>query len=109
MKHLNFEAFLGDFGKLTRHRMNMSMYTGSFECACGESHWFDEHRIDIIGDGFWKVLVVCPRTGRHVTSLKIKTTFGFGFKGYESLAGAELSTEEEMVMLQTLRRLAEHA
>lgn len=105
MKILTFERFIADFGKITKHRMNMSMYSDSFECACGSTHWFDQP-IEIIGDGFWKVIVVCPDTGRHITSLKIKTTFGFGFKGFDSLAGAMLETPDDLLLLSATRAAA---
>ena len=105
MKIVSFEDFFDEFGKLTKHRLNMSIYTGKFECACGQSHWYREHSVEIIGDGFNKVVVVCPETERHLTGLKIKTTFGFGFKGFDSIVGTELEDEVDVIALAALRRL----
>lgn len=106
MKMLSFKEFVADFGKITKHRMNMSMYDGNFQCACGGEHWFQYHGIQIIGDGFYKVMVICPKSN-HVTSVKIKTTLGFGFRGFESLAGAVVVGPEDEFLLAATKAAAQ--
>ncbi len=106
MKMLSFENFVTDFGKITKHRMNMSMYDDNFQCACGEEHWFGYHSITIVGDGFYKVMVVCPKSN-YVTSVKIKTRLGFGFRGFESLAGAAVVGQEDEFLLVATRVAAQ--
>ena len=106
MKMLSFKEFVADFGKITKHRMNMSVYDGNFQCACGGEHWFQYHGIQIIGDGFYKVMVICPKSN-HVTSVKIKTTLGFGFRGFESLAGAVVVGPEDEFLLAATKAAAQ--
>lgn len=106
MKMMSFKDFVADFGKITKHRMNMSMYDDNFQCACGGEHWFQYHGIQIIGDGFYKVMVLCPKSN-HVTSVKIKTRLGFGFRGFESLAGAPVVGQEDELLLAATRAAAQ--
>jgi hypothetical protein len=101
MKILDFESFAEDFGRAAKPIMDMSIYRDSFQCACGKSHWFDEE-IDIICEGLMKIMVVCPADAAFLTSLKIKTFMVFKFKGFESLAGTHLESEEDRVGMQTI-------
>lgn len=82
--------------------MNMSIYRDNFQCSCGQSHWFDEE-IEIICEGLMKVMVVCPNDPSFLTSLKIKTFMVVKFKGFVSLTGTHLDTEEDKVAVQALR------
>lgn len=94
MKIMSFSEFLDSFGKAVKPSMNMSIYRDEFKCSCGESHWFDEG-INIVCDGFQKVMVTCPNDSSYLTSLKIKTFMMFKFKGFESLAGTRIKNQQE--------------
>jgi len=98
-----FEEFGAFFGRAAKPRMNMSIYRDVFECACGQSHWFDERQIDIICDGFSKVMVACPNDSTYITSLKIKTFMIFKFIGFESLAGTHLTSLQDHAAMRVLR------
>lgn len=102
MKMMDFESFADDFGRAAKPVMDMSIYRDSFQCSCGQSHWFDE-KIDIVCEGLMKVMVVCPSDPTFLTSLKIKTFMVFKFKGFVSLAGTHLKTDEDMTAVQTIR------
>jgi hypothetical protein len=102
MKMMSFERFAADFGRAVKPTMNMSDLRDTFQCSCGQSHWFDE-RIDRICDGFQKVMVSCPNDPSYVTSLKIKTFMIVKFKGFESLAGSRIASQEEKVLVLTMR------
>lgn len=102
MKLMNFERFANDFGRAVKPTMNMSIYRDSFQCSCGQSHWFDE-RIDIVCEGLMKVMVVCPNDPSYLTSLKIKTFLIVKFKGFESLAGTHLESQEDRDMMHATR------
>lgn len=104
MKMMNLEAFFNDFGKAAPNTMNLSMYRDDFKCACGDTHWFDE-RIDILCQGYWKLVIFCPDNSDHLTSVKIKTILGIKFKGFESLAGCETSTFEDRALTEGMRKL----
>ena len=103
MRIMKFEEFATFFGRMAKPNMNMSIYRDSFACACGQSHWFDENKIDIICEGFGKVMVSCPEDTSYITSLKIKTFMIFKFKGFESLAGSRLTSLQEKAALQAIR------
>ena|GEM_PF-1493128 len=102
LKVTDFEGFAEDFGRVAKPVMDMSIYRDSFQCACGKSHWFDEN-IDIVCEGLKKVMVVCPENAAFLTSLKIKTFLMFKFKGFESLAGAHLQSQNEIDAVRLMR------
>lgn len=106
MRMLPTKDFLADFGNAGRLVMNMSIYRDSYKCACGEKHWLDGGS-DIICQGFFKVMVACPHNPDYVTNIKIKTVFGFSFKGLESLSGTHASEDDEKVMISVVRRMAQ--
>lgn len=100
---LKFADFVQDFGKAAKPTMNMSIYRDKFECACGQSHWFDQF-VDIVCEGsVMKVMVVCPTDSSFLTSLKIKTFMVVKFKGFESLAGTHISSPSEKLALESIR------
>ena len=104
MRTLSFEGFLQDFGNAAPNTMNMSIYRDSFHCACGRSHWFDES-IDVVCQGsLMKVMVTCPEDPSYITSLKIKTFMLVKFKGFDSLAGTRISSDEDALTFTTLRQ-----
>ena len=102
MKMMTFEKFAEYFGKAGPNAMDMSIYRDSFQCACGRAHWFDES-IEIICQGFMKVMVTCPVDPTYITSLKIKTFMMVKFKGFDSLAGSHISTEEDALAFAAIR------
>lgn len=102
MRMLEFEPFLRDFGNAGRLTMNMSIYRDNYQCACGKAHWFDEYA-NIVCQGFYKVMIVCPEDPAYVTTVKIKTVLGFAFKGFESLAGTRMRNDGELLALRTIR------
>jgi hypothetical protein len=102
MRMMRFENFADDFGRAAKPTMNMSIYRDNFQCACGQSHWFDES-IDIICEGLMKVMVACPNDPAYLTSLKIKMFMLFKFKGFESLAGTRLENYQEKDAVRLMR------
>lgn len=101
MKIMPFQRFVEDFGRSAKPVMNMSIYQDNFQCACGQSHWFDS-RIKIVCEGLMKVMVVCPQDSSFVTSLKIKLFMLVKFKGFESLAGTQVKTPAEEAGLKAI-------
>lgn len=95
MKMLNYEDFMRDFGKMAKQTMNLSIYKGQWQCACGKSHNFNEHTLDIIGQGaVMRLMIMCPDDPHYVTNVKIKTFMIFKFLGFESLSGAKMTDKE---------------
>lgn len=101
MRILDFDSFVDDFALVAKPTMNMSIYKGNYNCACGKSHRFGEH-INIICEGLMKVMVTCPDDIKYVTSVKIKTFLVFKFKGFESLAATKIKTEMDAFKLQAI-------
>ena len=78
MKMLNYKDFMRDFGKIAKQTMNLSIYNGQWQCACGKSHNFNEHALDIIGQGaVMRLMIMCPDDPHYVTNVKIKTFMVF--------------------------------
>jgi hypothetical protein len=102
MKMLRLGNFLENFGRAAPPIMDMSIYRDNFKCACGKTHWFDEF-IQIICEGFQKVMVFCPEDQKYITNLKIKTFLIFKFKGFESLAGTHIETTEDEITLKAIK------
>ncbi len=101
----SFEDFISDFNNVSPNSMNMSIYRDSFQCACGQSHWFDES-IDVVCQApIMKIIVTCPNNPSYITSLKIKTFMMFKFKGFESLAGTHLSKNEDVIAFAAIRNV----
>lgn len=103
MKLMGFEDFVDKFGRAAKPTMDMSIYRDSFECGCGQRHWFDEG-IDIICEGFMKVMVHCPEDPTYVNSLKIKTFMIFKFKGFENLGATRTTSVGEAALVRTVYR-----
>jgi hypothetical protein len=99
---MSFDDFTRDFGRAAKPTMNMSIYRDNFDCACGRSHWFDE-RINIVCEGFMKIMVTCPDDDSYLTSLKIKTFVLVKFRGFESLAGTRLANDNDRQALIAIR------
>lgn len=107
VKMLPLRTFLETFDrKISRNRMDLSLYEGYWDCACGHRHCMIQQQ-NIICQGFWKVIVRCPDDPNVLTAVKVNTKFfGMKFKDYESFAGAVISTEEDrLIMLSLLRSI----
>lgn len=96
------QSFFDGFGNASKNTMNLSMYNDGFLCACGETHWFDAG-INVLCQGYWKIVVFCPNDPTYLTSLKIKTILGVKFKGFKTLDVSHVSTEEDRLTLVVLK------
>ena len=101
---LSFDSFMQDFGKSAPNTMNTSIYRDNFNCACGRKHWFDESIEVVCQGGIMKLMVACPVDPTYITSIKIKTFMVVKFKGFESLAGTKISTNEDTVAFDAIRQ-----
>lgn len=90
---VNFESFLKSVGTAMQPRMNMSIYNGAFDCACGTSHVYGPH-IHLIAEGRMRVVMECPNDSNYMTNVAIKTFMVVKFKGFESIAGWHAKTPE---------------
>ena len=104
MKMLSFDSFMQDFGNAAPNTMNLSIYRDNFHCACGRSHWFDESIEVVCQGGVMKLMVICPDDPTYITSIKIKTFMVVKFKGFESLAGTQMSSNEDVVAFNSIRQ-----
>lgn len=105
MRMLPFEKFAEAFGNAVKPQMNMSIYNGDYQCACGRSHTFDSYRTKMLAEGAMRVMVECPVNQSYLTNVKIKTFMLVKFKGFESESGTELKTPEERQMVDTMVRV----
>ncbi len=105
MKITGFSQFASEFGRAAKNTMNTSIYRDRFECACGNSHWFDESARIICQGAGMKLMIQCPSNDLAVTSVKIKTVMVFKFKGFECLSGGVIKNEEDAVLFGTIRSM----
>ena len=82
-------------------RMNMSIYQGRFDCACGSSHEYGPH-IQLLCEGRMRVVMVCPKDSSYITNVGIKTFMVIKFKGFESIAGCHIKTPSDQIALRTM-------
>lgn len=104
MKMLPFEDFVKNFdNKIMRNKMILSTYKASWRCACGKDHFMiDESNVAF--QGFWKLAVHCPENPAYITAVKVNTGFlGMKFKGYESLFGSEITSQEDKIVYHTIQ------
>ncbi|WP_368933643.1 hypothetical protein [Brevundimonas naejangsanensis] len=105
MRMLPFEKFAESFGNAIKPQMNMSIYSGDYECACGRSHRFDSNFTKLLAEGAMRVMIQCPVKSDFLTNVKIKTFMVFKFKGFESECGTELKTTEERQLVEVMTRV----
>jgi len=105
MRMLPYEKFAEAFGNAIKPQMDMSIYNGDYECACGRSHKFDRYFTKMLAEGAMRVMIQCPDNADFLTNVKIKTFMVFKFKGFESESGTELKTPEERQMVEVLTRV----
>ncbi len=99
MKSNNMYAFLESIGVAMRVRMNLSLYDGDFDCACGKKHHYGSH-IKLLCQGKWRVVMECPDNPDYLTCVKIKMFMMAKFKGFESLSGYCIQNEVERQLLR---------
>ena len=100
MKINNMDNFLESIGIAMRVRMDLSLYDGDFECACGKRHRYGPH-INLLCQGKWRVVMECPENPDYLTCVKIKMFMMVKFKGFESLSGYHIQNEEERLILHS--------
>lgn len=91
---MDFERFARSLGNVMLSRMNMSIYNGTFECACGSSHAYGSH-IRLLAEGRMRVVMVCPQDSDYLTNVGIKTFMIVKFKGFESIAGFHMVAPDD--------------
>ena len=101
---LSLEPFLESIGRAMLPRMNMSIYNGPFECACGSTHMYGPH-INLLCEGSMRVVMICPENDSYCTNVAIKTFMLVKFKGFESISGFHLKTPEDGMAIATFRSL----
>ena len=106
IKSKNPEEFFASIGNMMAVRMNMSMYNGFYECACGEKHMYTP-LTNLLAQGKWRVVMECPNDNKYFTNVEIKTGFlGVGFKGFNSISGFECkNNDERLSMLYAFNKL----
>jgi len=90
---LKLDGFLQSIGTAIRPQMDMSIYHGAFDCACGNSHAYGPH-IDLLCEGSMRVVMVCPNDRSYMTNVAIKTFLLVKFRGFASIAGWHAKTPE---------------
>lgn len=100
---MGFEPFLRSVGMAIRPQMDMSIYNGAFDCACGNSHAYGPH-IDLLCEGRMRVVMTCPNDGSYMTNVAIKTFLLFKFMGFASIAGFRAETPAELAVAHSVFR-----
>jgi hypothetical protein len=101
MKTNDMDAFLQSIGRAMKVRMDLSLYDGDYNCACGKSHHYGAH-VELLCQGNWLVVMVCPENPDYLTCVKIKMFMMVKFKGFESLSGYHIQSIEDKVMLHSI-------
>lgn len=104
MKFLKFNEFIENFGKACPNVFNTSLYHGTFKCACGKEHWFDPSLI-ICSAFSMRIMVQCPEDPTYLNNIKIKTFLLTKFKGFETLSGTKIETEEDVLAFNVIKKL----
>ncbi len=101
VKLLALEPFLESVGTAMRPRMNMSIYNGTFDCACGSSHEYGPH-IHLLCEGRMRVVMACPHDSNYLTNVAIKTFMVVKFKGFESISGFHAKTPVDQITIRSV-------
>ena len=101
MKLLSSTDFFAETMGGRPNNMDMSAYEGHpFLCACGKTHVFYSGQVHVLRElPKMRLVFECPDQPIFVTCIKIKGIFGF--KGFESLFGAKV--EEDLDVMNTLK------
>lgn len=76
-------------------RMDTTQFNGGhFECACGQAHEYN-FRTNSLCQGYFKFVVVCPDDSNLLTCLKAKMFLMTKFKGFKSLSGYRIESDED--------------
>jgi hypothetical protein len=100
MNEQSMEGFLNSLGNVMSVRMNLSLYEGEFDCACGKKHEFGNH-IRLLCQGSWSVVMECPDDADYLTYVKIKMFLMVKFKGFKKLSGYHVKNERENSILRS--------
>lgn len=96
---LPMHEFLSSFGRAMNVRMNLSPYYGhSYECACGQTHPVEFYS-ELLCQGYWRVITVCPNDSNYLTNIKIRRIFIFKFLGFQSLNGTYIELPADKLLL----------
>lgn len=96
---LPMEKFLTSFGRMMRLRMDVSPYFGhEYECACGARHKLDYH-IELLCQGYWKVIAVCPDDPDYLTTVKIHMLLMVKFLRLKGVNGTRIDAEDDYQLL----------
>jgi len=99
---LPMDKFIFSFGRMKRVGMDLSIYYGhEFECACGFNHELDDNT-ELLCQGFWKVMAVCPDRQDHITAIKIRMFLMVKFLGFKSINGARICAEDDLQMVKIM-------
>ena len=95
-------AFLESIGVAMRVRIDLSLYYGDYgyDCACGKKHRYGPH-INLLYQGKWRVVMECPESSDYLTCVKMKMFMMVKFKGFESLSGYHIKSDEERLTLRS--------
>ena len=96
----NIYAFVESIGIAMKVRMDLSLYHGYYDCACGKKHQDGQH-IRLLCQGKWLVVMECPENSDYLTCVKIKMFMMVKFKGFESLSGYHIQNDEERLLLHS--------
>lgn len=107
MNKNNLEDFIMSISSnIMKVRMDLSLYNGDYDCACGKKHQYGPH-ITLLCQGKWRVVMQCPDNPDYLTCVKIKMFLLVKFKGFEAISGYKLKNQEERIgyqyMLNQLR------
>jgi hypothetical protein len=100
MKTNDMDAFLESIGVAIKVRMDLSLYDGDYNCACGKSHHYGYH-VNLLCQGKWRVVMECPENPDYLTCVKIKMFMMVKFKGFESLSGYHIQSDKDRVLLHS--------
>lgn len=91
-------SFLETLGNVMRVRMNLSLFSGDYDCACGKKHFYDPFT-KLLCQGKWKVLMQCPDDPNFLTYVKVNMFLMVKFRGFQSLSGYHIKNDEEKELL----------
>ena len=103
MRIIPFGQLFSRFEKrVTKCDLRLDIYKGRWQCACGQTH-YGFHDMDVICQGFFKILIHCPDDPYYITAVNIKTGFfGMGFKGLESEMGTKMESDYDKDLAKSI-------
>lgn len=102
VKLLPMTDFQISVGRSMHIRMELAPFYGaSYECACGQEHILEPYS-QILYQGFWRIVIVCPDDERYLTCVKIKMILMVKFTGLQSISGTRIKTDTDKLLLANL-------